>query len=178
MKSALLALVALLGVPAQALLGGLVVLTDLNPWLVAAHFLLSATVIALSTVLLRRMAEPDGPPVPVVRAELRWLAWGLSAVTAVVLVLGTVVTGSGPHSGDAQAPARFGLDPRAMSWLHADAVLVWFGLLAALLVARARPWFPCATALGALLLVAAARAEQRAAAAAFDSLDGKQPGRD
>ena len=125
----------LLGVAAQAVLGGITVLTQLHPATVAAHFLVSAVVIALSAVLLRRMAEPDGPPVPVVRVELQWMAGGLAGVTAVVLLLGTVVTGSGPHSGDAQAPARFGLDPQAMSWLHADAVLVWFGLLAALLLA-------------------------------------------
>ncbi len=61
--------------------------------------------------------------------------WALAGLTAVVLVLGTVVTGSGPHSGDADAPARFGLDPRSVSWLHADAVLVWFGVLLAILVA-------------------------------------------
>jgi heme a synthase len=125
----------LLGVLAQAVLGGITVLTHLNPATVAAHFLVSAVVIAVSTVLLRRMGEADGPPAPAGRPELRWLAWGLAAATALVLVLGTVVTGSGPHSGDADAPARFRLDPQAMSWLHADAVLVWFGLLAALLLA-------------------------------------------
>jgi heme a synthase len=125
----------LLGVVAQAVLGGITVLTRLHPATVAAHFLVSAGVVALSTVLLRRMSEPDGPPRPVAAREARWLAWGLSATTALVLVLGTIVTGSGPHSGDAEAPARFGLDPQAMSWLHADAVLVWFGLLAALLLA-------------------------------------------
>jgi heme a synthase len=52
----------------------------------------------------------------------------------VVLVLGTVVTGSGPHSGDAETP-RFGLDPKAMSWLHADAVWLFVGLVVALVVA-------------------------------------------
>ena len=125
----------LIGVVAQAVLGGITVRTHLHPATVSAHFLVSSVVIALSTVLLRRMAEPDGPPATAEHRELRWLAWGLSAVTALVLVLGTIVTGSGPHSGDAEAPARFGFDPQAMSWLHADAVLVWFGLLAALLLA-------------------------------------------
>ena len=66
-----------------------------------------------------------------VRRELRWLAsscW--SGSTGVVLVLGTLVTGSGPHSGDANAPARYGLRPRARSrWLHADAGLLFVGLL-------------------------------------------------
>jgi cytochrome c oxidase assembly protein subunit 15 len=52
-----------------------------------------------------------------------------------VLVLGTVVTGSGPHSGDADQPARFGLDPRTVSWLHADAVWLFVGLVLGLVVA-------------------------------------------
>jgi cytochrome c oxidase assembly protein subunit 15 len=125
----------LLGVVVQAVLGGITVLTDLSPITVAAHFLVSGVIIAVSTVLLLRAQEHDGPPSPVVRDELRWMAWALAAVTAVVLVLGTVVTGSGPHSGDADTPARFGFDPRAVSWLHADSVLVWFGVLLALLLA-------------------------------------------
>lgn len=127
--------IPLAGVVVQAVLGGITVLTHLAPATVAAHFLVSALVVAVSTVLLIRMGEPDGRPTPSIGSEARALSWGLVVVTAAVLVLGTIVTGSGPHSGDAAAPARFGLDPRAMSWLHADAVLVWFGLLAALLLA-------------------------------------------
>jgi len=56
-------------------------------------------------------------------------------VAAVVLLLGTVVTGSGPHSGDADEPARFGFDPRTISWLHADAVMLFVGLVVAVWVA-------------------------------------------
>jgi cytochrome c oxidase assembly protein subunit 15 len=56
-------------------------------------------------------------------------------VGAVVLALGTVVTGSGPHSGDADEPARFGFDPRTISWLHADAVMLFVGLVVAVWVA-------------------------------------------
>jgi len=125
----------LVGVVVQAVLGGITVLTHLNPATVAAHFLVSMGLVCASTYLLWRAGEPDGPAAPVVRAELVWLARALAAVTVVVLLLGTLVTGSGPHSGDADAPARFGLDPRAMSWLHSDAVLVWFGLLGMLLIA-------------------------------------------
>ncbi len=130
-----LAAVPLVGVVAQAVLGGITVLTHLSPGTVAAHFLVSALIVATSTVLLVRAQQDDGPALPVVRRELVVMGWALAALTAVVLVLGTVVTGSGPHSGDADAPARLGLDPRAMSWLHSDSVLVWFGLLLALLVA-------------------------------------------
>jgi cytochrome c oxidase assembly protein subunit 15 len=48
-----------------------------------------------------------------------------------VLTLGTVVTGSGPHSGDADEPNRFGFDPRTVSWLHADLVMIFIGLVVA-----------------------------------------------
>jgi cytochrome c oxidase assembly protein subunit 15 len=102
---------------------------------VAAHFMLSMVLVAVSTYLWRRVDEPDGAPAPVVRRELVAVGWALGVLSAVVLVLGTVVTGAGPHSGDATAPARFGVDPRAMSWLHSDAVLVWFGVLGMLLLA-------------------------------------------
>jgi heme a synthase len=124
----------LLGVVVQAVLGGITVLTHLNPATVAAHFLVSMALVAASSYLLWRFSEPDGAPHPVVRREISLLAWALTALTGVVLVLGTVVTGSGPHSGDADAPARLGLDPRAMSWLHSDSVLLWFGVLLAILV--------------------------------------------
>ena len=63
------------------------------------------------------------------------LAGVACAVAAVVLLLGTVVTGSGPHSGDADEPARFGFDPRTISWLHADAVMLFIGLVVAVWVA-------------------------------------------
>jgi cytochrome c oxidase assembly protein subunit 15 len=59
----------------------------------------------------------------------------VGAVASAVLVLGTVVTGSGPHSGDADEPARFGFDPATVSWLHADAVWLFVGLVVALLLA-------------------------------------------
>ena len=125
----------LLGVVVQAVLGGITVLTHLHPATVAAHFLVSMALVAASTYLLWRFQEPDGEPRPVVRREVTLLARALTALTLVVLLLGTVVTGSGPHSGDAEAPARFGFDPRSVSWLHSDSVLLWFGVLLTILVA-------------------------------------------
>jgi cytochrome c oxidase assembly protein subunit 15 len=72
-----------------------------------------------------------------------------------VLVLGTVVTGSGPHSGDAEALARFDLDVRMMSWLHADVVLLFLGLAVAFtLGARLSDAPPAAVRAGAALLAA------------------------
>jgi len=124
----------LVGVMLQAVLGGVTVLTGLNPGLVGAHFLASMVLVSLSTYLLYRVGEGDEPPVALVRPQIRSLAWGVATLGALVLVLGTVVTGSGPNSGDAATP-RFGFDPRTISWLHADAVMLFVGLTVAVLLA-------------------------------------------
>ncbi len=120
---------------AQAVLGGITVLTSLHPITVAAHFLVSMALISVSVLLLDRLRQDDGPSVPVVRREVLVLGTVLVLVASVVLVLGTVVTGAGPHSGDADEPARFALDPRTVSWLHADTVLLFVGLVVGLLLA-------------------------------------------
>ena len=128
-----LAVLGFLGIPAQALLGGVTVLTGLNPWTVAAHFLLSMALVAIATVLWLRSREP-GVGQPLLRRPFVLLVSGIAVVTAAVLVLGTVVTGSGPHSGD-PAAGRTGLDPELVSQLHADVVFLLLGLTVALLVA-------------------------------------------
>ncbi len=131
----LLAAVPLLGTVAQALLGGITVLTGLHPATVAAHFLLSIAIIGAVTVLVTRAAEDgDGPPRPLVRPQIVAMAWALVGLTAAVVVIGTLVTGSGPHAGDAEAE-RFGFDQRVLAWLHADVVLLFVGLQIGLLVA-------------------------------------------
>jgi cytochrome c oxidase assembly protein subunit 15 len=128
-----LAVLSLLGIPAQALLGGVTVLTGLNPWTVAAHFLLSMVLVGVATTLWLRSREPGVGP-PLLRRPFVLLVAGIAAVTAVVLVIGTVVTGSGPHSGDPKA-GRTGFDPELVSQLHADVVFLLLGLTVALLVA-------------------------------------------
>ena len=128
-----LAVISFLGIPAQALLGGVTVLTGLNPWTVAAHFLLSMVLVGVATTLWLRSREP-GVGQPLLRRPLVLLVAGIAAVTAVVLALGTVVTGSGPHSGDPKA-GRTGFDPELVSQLHADVVFLLLGLTVALLVA-------------------------------------------
>jgi len=128
-----LAVIGFLGIPAQALLGGVTVLTGLNPWTVAAHFLLSMVLVAVATILWLRSREP-GVGRPLLRPPFVLLVSGITAVTAVVLALGTVVTGSGPHSGDPKA-GRTGFDPELVSQLHADVVFLLIGLTVALLVA-------------------------------------------
>jgi len=124
----------LVGVLLQAVLGGITVLTGLNPAIVAAHFLASMVLVSLSAYLLYRVSEGDEAPVALVRNEIRSLAWATAALGAVILMLGTVVTGSGPHSGDASTP-RFVFDPRTIAWLHADAVMLFAGLVVAVLLA-------------------------------------------
>ena len=115
----------------------------LSPVVVAFHFLLSMVMVALSTMLLRGSEDgwsPDGtadlaPRELLVPRLVATLAWVTALVGAVVLVLGTIVTGSGPHSGDAEQPARTGFDPRSVAWLHADVVMLFVGLVVAVLVA-------------------------------------------
>ena len=127
--------VVLLGVGVQAVLGGITVRTGLNPVTVAAHFLVSMGLVAASAYLLFRAPEPAGHRALTVHPVVERLGFATCAVAAVVLALGTVVTGSGPHSGDADEPARFGFDPRTISWLHADAVMLFVGLVVAVWVA-------------------------------------------
>jgi cytochrome c oxidase assembly protein subunit 15 len=131
-----LAFVLALGVPAQAVIGGISVLTELNPWVVAFHLLVSLAMIGVAVVLLRRLAEGDGPARLVVPSGVAWLARSTFAAGWAVLYLGTVVTGSGPHAGSAKA-MRNGLNPQAVSQLHTDFVFLLVGLtLAAVLVLR------------------------------------------
>ena len=129
-----LAFVLGLGVPAQALIGGVTVLTDLNPWIVAFHLLVSLAMIGVAVVLLRRIDEGDGPVRPLVPDAITWLVRAVFVTGWVVLYVGTVVTGSGPHAGDLGSP-RNGLDPRAVSQLHTDVVFLLLGLTIATVLA-------------------------------------------
>lgn len=129
-----LAALLVLGIPAQAVLGGITVLTGLNPWTVMAHFLLSMVLLSVAVVLHWRTCEGDGPVSRVVPEPLRRLSYGVLAVVAVTLAVGTVVTGSGPHSGDPKA-GRTGFNPGSVSQLHADLVMLLIGLSLALWVA-------------------------------------------
>jgi heme a synthase len=118
----------------QAVLGGLTVLFHLHPALVAGHFLLSMALL-LDAVVLDVRARREPVPHRAPRPEMRLLSWALTAVAATVLVIGTVVTGSGPHSGDSQDLRRFGFDVRSISQLHADAAMLLTGLVLATLFA-------------------------------------------
>lgn len=125
----------IIGIVAQAVLGGIIVLARLDPKTVSPHFLLSLVLVAYSTWLLHRYDAGDGERTLAVPPLLHRLVWVTAVVAGAVMVLGTAVTGSGPHSGDADEPVRFGFDPRATSWLHADAVMLFVGLVVAVMVA-------------------------------------------
>jgi heme a synthase len=130
-----LAFVPFLGTVAQAVLGGITVLTGLSPLVVGSHFLLSLVLVLFCTMLVHRAGEyGDEPVVEAVRREIRIGIHGLTGVMAAVVVLGVLVTASGPHAGDERTP-RLGLDPQLISWLHADIVFLALGLLAGLIVA-------------------------------------------
>jgi cytochrome c oxidase assembly protein subunit 15 len=135
----ILAFVLALGIPAQAVIGGLTVLTDLNPWVVSFHLLCSLAIIGLSVLFLHRLSYP--PPAAVVRSPALVLARLTFASAWVVLYLGTVVTGSGPHSGDDDA-TRNGLDLTTTSHVHAAAVYVLVALTVAATVALHRVGAP------------------------------------
>ena len=121
-----------LGIFGQGILGGITVLTDLNPIPVAGHLLLSIILIAGATSLYSRRYSPA---VFVKAAPLTHkISLAHIAISFLVIVLGTIVTGSGPHAGDAQAK-RFGFDIRTVAWIHADAVIFLLGLTLAFYVA-------------------------------------------
>jgi cytochrome c oxidase assembly protein subunit 15 len=119
------------GVVTQGVLGGITVLTALHPLIVAAHFLLSIAAITAAVVFHDRVRRPGSAARLVIRRELRYAERVLLVVLAGVLALGTLVTASGPHAGDANTP-RLGIDPETISRFHADAVFLVLGLVIAL----------------------------------------------
>ena len=123
----------IIGILAQGVLGGITVLTGLNPATVASHFLISIVIIA-AALSLRQRAHGITPSATQLAPLTTLLGWIALALTAVVIVMGTVVTGSGPHAGDSTA-ARFPLDAKTMSWIHADLVIALIGVTIALLIA-------------------------------------------
>ena len=122
-----------LGIIGQGVLGGITVLTDLHPLPVACHLLLSMLLIAGATSLYSRRHAPQ-VKVPAPTKTVSVISQLHLVVAFIVLILGTLVTGSGPHAGDEKAQ-RFGFDIRTVAILHADAVIFLVGITIALLVA-------------------------------------------
>jgi len=124
-------------VPLQAIIGGITVLTNLNPYVVGLHFFASVVLVALATVLVYRVYTPPGARAPAVPGWYAAVAHLTSAAVLVTVLVGILVTGAGPHAGDAGA-ARNGLDPELMQHLHAWPGYVTFGLTVVLLVGALR----------------------------------------
>ncbi|MFJ9925405.1 MULTISPECIES: COX15/CtaA family protein [Streptomyces] len=107
----------------NAVLGGIVVLVGLNPYTVAAHFLLATALTAVAVVMWQRTREGDAAPRPLVGKAVVQLVWFLVLASVLLLAVGTVVTGAGPHAGDSSDVQRIPIDWEAVAKLHA--VLAW-----------------------------------------------------
>ncbi|MFE7468125.1 heme A synthase [Streptomyces sp. NPDC057499] len=122
----------------NAVLGGIVVLVGLNPYTVAAHFLLSTALLTVAMVTWQRAGEGDEAPRPLVGKAVSQLAWLLAAVAGLLVAVGTVVTGAGRHAGDSSDVHRIPIDWKMITQLHADlawavvalTVALWFVLKA------------------------------------------------
>ncbi|MGW2675392.1 COX15/CtaA family protein [Streptomyces sp. NPDC001436] len=133
----------------NAVLGGITVLTGLNPYSVAGHFLLATSLLTVTVITWQRTREGDGAPRPRVPSPVRKLSWALTAAALVLIAAGTVVTGSGPHAGDKSEIERMPFDWAVTAHVHAIAA-----------------WLVCAlgVAMWLVLRVADAPADTRARA--------------
>jgi len=121
----------LIGTLLQAVLGGITVLTGLNPFTVMFHFLLSIILVAISTIIYKFWAVTK--PTKISSTLIKNYIKFFSLIGFIVIVLGTITTGSGPHSGD-EIATRFNIDTRIIAWIHADSVLLFIGLLIGLII--------------------------------------------
>ncbi|SDN92459.1 cytochrome c oxidase assembly protein subunit 15 [Streptomyces sp. cf386] len=110
-------------VMSNAVLGGIVVLVGLNPYTVAAHFVATSALIAVATVMWQRTREGDGVPRPLIGKAVQQLVWVLVGASVLLILVGTVVTGAGPHAGDSSEVERMPVDWETVTKLHA--VLAW-----------------------------------------------------
>jgi cytochrome c oxidase assembly protein subunit 15 len=143
-----------LGIIVQALLGGLTVLTGLNSWVVGAHFLVSGVLISFAAVLVWRVYSPVNRPLSYTAVRL---AWPIFVVGWITVVIGVIVTGAGPHAGDATTP-RNGFDLEVWQHYHSWPAYITTALVG---LALSLVWFklktdqienPAVKALGILFL--------------------------
>ncbi|HAY42187.1 MAG TPA: heme A synthase [Micrococcaceae bacterium] len=132
-----LAWVLLAGIPAQGVIGGITVWTDLNPWVVSLHFILSGTLVCLATILVNRtrreLKQEENPSSTKTVGQFATAAWILSICA---VIMGTIVTGTGPHAGDASAPRHL-FDPLLVTRMHtAPVYLLVVAAIAVLILAH------------------------------------------
>lgn len=132
------------GIPLQGIIGGITVWTDLNPWVVALHFLASAGLVLVAAQLLTRVnaeLRHRGPDHPVVNGQTTGLTRSLAGTILVTawtsVVLGTVVTGTGPHAGDPNSP-RHDFDIHLVTQLHVVPVYMLCAATVLLLITQLR----------------------------------------
>ncbi|MFR9756710.1 COX15/CtaA family protein [Streptomyces sp. TR06-5] len=118
-------------VMSNAVLGGVAVLSGLNPYTVAGHFVAASALVTVAAVTWLRAREGDGAPRPLVGGPVRQLVRLLTGVTAALIVMGTVVTGAGPHAGDSSNVPRMPVDWEFVARIHS--ALAWLVLALALL---------------------------------------------
>ena len=154
------AVLLVLGIIAQALLGGVTVLTGLNSWVVGAHFLVSGVLISIASVLVWRVYSPKHDPISY---QSVLLAWPIFVVGWVTVIVGVVVTGAGPHAGDSLTP-RNGFDLETLQHYHSWPAYVMTALV---LLSLALAWRsvpnkpasnPAVRSLGILLIVSVLQA--------------------
>ncbi|MEC5182723.1 cytochrome c oxidase assembly protein subunit 15 [Cryobacterium sp. MP_3.1] len=128
-----LTLLAGLGIPAQAVIGGISVLTQLNPYVVGLHFVISVGLVGLCTAFVYRLYTTPGPRERVVPLGFLIVTHLTSFAVAVTIAVGILTTGSGPHAGDADAP-RNGLDSELLQHVHSWPAYVTVALTVVLVV--------------------------------------------
>ncbi|MEU5880685.1 COX15/CtaA family protein [Spirillospora sp. NPDC047279] len=128
---------------AQAIIGGIVVLTELHPASVSLHFLISPVLLIFCVALWVRAGEGDEPPRALVGRGVRRLTLALVGVSAALMVAGTVVTGTGPHAGDADS-RRWGFNIEDVARVHSAFAWLTVGLTVVLLVVLQRTGAPSA----------------------------------
>ncbi|WP_372347040.1 heme A synthase [Streptomyces sp. KL116D] len=107
----------------NAVLGGIVVLVGLNPYTVAAHFILTTALLTVAVLMWQRTREGDAEPRPLVGKSVKQLVWFMVVASGLLIAIGTVVTGAGPHAGDSSDVKRMPLDWETVTKLHS--VLAW-----------------------------------------------------
>jgi len=122
-----LTLVIGLGIPAQAVIGGISVLTKLNPYVVGFHFVVSIGLVVLSTILVFRVYRGNTPREWAASRFIIGLTWLMALFQGITITVGILTTGSGPHAGDAAAP-RNGLDSELLQHIHSYPAYIAVGL--------------------------------------------------